>query len=213
MKERPILFSAPMVRAILEGRKTQTRRVVKDVPEWCREWGYTTFTPAGSISARGPVTDNIGEKFFPLKYGQRGDRLWVRETWSHTGDGVWSINAARLLGPGGVVYAADMEDKGDGWWPSIHMPREFSRITLEITGVRVERLSGISGSDAEAEGVFSHVSPYSLDKVYRDQRGPRAIEYFQRLWETINGPESWAANPWVWVVEFKRLAQEARAAA
>jgi hypothetical protein len=192
VKERPILFSAPMVRAILEGRKTQTRRVVKDVPEWCRDWGYTTFTPKGSISARGPVEDNVGEKFFRLKYGAPGDRLWVRETWSHTGVGVWSIGAARLAGRCGVVYAADIDGKSEGWWPSIHMPREFSRITLEITGVRVLRLQDISYADAQAEGwppwdAFDPITWYSV------------------LWRDINGAESWSANPWVWVVEFKRV--------
>jgi hypothetical protein len=192
MKERPILFSAPMVRAILECRKTQTRRVVKDVPEWCREWGYTAFTPSGFISARGPVEDNIGEKFFRLKYGATGDRLWVRETHARAGcksncghlgcHTIYRADDKAALGAYGAVK----------WTPAIHIPRWASRITLEITGVRVERLRDISYGDAQAEGwppgdEFDPVTWYSV------------------LWRDINGAESWAANPWVWVIEFKRV--------
>ena len=146
-KERPIIFSGPMIRAILEGRKTQTRRIVKP---------------------------NCLSKLSP--YGRTGDRLWVRETWGHNPEGP------------GYVYRSDgdfdMKFHGDRWRPSIHMPRWASRITLEVTGVRVERLQDINEEDALAEGV-EHA--------------------FRSLWESINGPGSWDANPWVWVVEFRRV--------
>lgn len=173
MKERPILFSGPMVRAILEGRKTQTRRVVKPQP--------------AHIAGIGTVLniDTITGKACP--YGKPGDRLWVRETW----DGV------RLDGGGALVsYRADGDKPvtDDGrWHPSIHMPRWASRITLEVVSVRVERLQEISEEDAMAEGV-------ALAENYR---GP--VAHFASLWEQINGLGSWNANPWVWVVEFRRV--------
>jgi hypothetical protein len=180
MKERPILFSAPMVRALLAGSKTQTRRIVKDK----------------HIDAAPPVC------FFQwlrenCPYGQTGDRLWVRET--------WIPRAAESA----ALYRADYDDaqasglagmySDRGWRPSIHMPRWASRILLEITGVRVERLQDISDHDALAEGV-------SPDMGLRWQSGddtPRGM--YGELWESINGPGSWAADPWVWVVEFKRV--------
>lgn len=199
MKERPILFSAPMVRAILAGTKTQTRRVVKG---WPLEWLLPpiSFTPeyvADPANAACP-------------YGQPGGRLWVRETWMAdppiTDD--WpstqfsgckprdhSLIPDRYRKPEHCLYRADGRDDLHGWTPGIHMPRWSSRITLEVTGVRVERLQDISASDAIAEGI-PRGGPENPDGI--EQR-----EYRQ-LWEQINGPGSWDANPWVWVVEFKR---------
>lgn len=185
MADRPILFSWPMVRAILTGTKTQTRRVVKPAPDW---------KPVG------------------CPYGQPGDRLWVRET--HYLHGVWSVrkddggkrrwtfHPSRDMGvqftePNGFIKGRSTTVHG--WYrrPSIHMPRWASRITLEVTGVRVERLQDISEADAIAEGVNNSLHLPG---------GRFARENFAHLWWTINGDGSWEANPWVWVVEFRRVA-------
>ena len=191
-KERPILFSAPMVRAILAGTKTQTRRVVKGAPE---DWSPVqpqvyapTIVDRHGFEQPGPdafgAGDAQGDHWIRCPYGQPGDRLWVRETWAQHG-----VSA---------VYRADSGDRPAGagmWRPSIHMPRWASRITLEVTGVKVERLQGISEADAIAEGIpQSDVSPPDM-----------GVFAYRQLWESINGPGSWDANPWVWCVSFKRV--------
>lgn len=217
MKERPILFSAPMVRAIRDGRKTQTRRVVKpQPPEWVDRFGYTCFTPKGSISGRGNYKDHGPcEKFFKCPYGIKGDRLWVRETFANLALETWEPVLA---------YRADGEmtlPPGVRWRPSIHMPRWASRLTLEITGVRVERLQGIGEEDALSEGMSS-VRNHEFDLRHwpewrrefdaacaagiKPPLGPGFTQTFQALWGDINGAASWQANPWVWVVEFRRAA-------
>jgi len=173
MTERPILFSAPMVRALLAGTKTQTRRALRDGTWWTPEHGVIRMAPAGLACT--------GFAHVACPYGKPGNRLWVRETWAQHG-----LRA---------VYRADGDERPTGagaWRPSIHMPRKLSRITLEVTGVRVERLQDISTSDCWAEGIPSSPDVDPLHE-YRD------------LWESINGTGSWDANPWVWVVEFKRL--------
>ena len=211
-KERPILFSAPMVRAILAGTKTQTRRVVKpqprrvdcgvpfgDAPAWAR-------AEPGSMVMRCP-------------YGQPGDRLWARETWARDDeDGVLMYRADV-----GRDMNANAWEQGrlEGapryrWRPSIHMPRWASRITLEITGVRVERLQDISEGDAIAEGVNRfHGMLKDEDAAAFNRIGPVEFNGFPIirygvLWESINGPASWDANPWVWVVEFNRVGAQAQ---
>lgn len=189
MKEKPILFSGPMVRAILEGRKTQTRRVVKR-------------NASGRVELRGKqwhIEDPNAIKACP--YGQPGERLWVKETHQ------WCECC------GSVDYAADVNrpnqcrscDHSLGKWrPSIFMFRRSSRITLEIVAVRVERLQEISEADAIAEGIERSGSDWeSYDK--RFDRFMMAESSYRSLWESINGEGSWAANPWVWVVEFKKL--------
>ena len=192
MKERPILFSAPMVRAILDGTKTQTRRVVKHCK--CKITGaeLAACEIAGEVNA-GDYTN--------CPYGQPGNRLWVRETWAapHSEDArpPSAIQCDWMR----IHYAATEDRGGLLWRPSIHMPRWASRITLEVTGVRVERLHDISAEDAIAEGV----------RVHEDHHGkPRGsiyspVQAYRDLWESINGAGSWDANPWVWVVEFKRV--------
>jgi hypothetical protein len=185
MTERPILFSAPMVRAILDGGKTQTRRVVKSK----REPVLIPFAALQSemqehlelLGWRQWTKGHLGP---PCPYGQPGDRLWVRESFAKDSDG--------------YVYKATCP-----WWdsligkkPSIHMPRDASRITLEITDVRVERLQHISEVDAQAEGAF-----FAPDAAYKNS----FKQGFENLWQSINGPESWDANPWVWVVSFKQV--------
>lgn len=192
-RERPILFKDDMIRAILEGRKTQTRRIVK--PCKCKE-SLCELAPheiAGEIN-RGHYRN--------CPYGKPGDRLWVRENFLQLMHG--------QVTDGRVKYCASIDPrstgtpKNDGYWwrkrPSIHMPRWASRITLEITDVRVERLQDISIDDAKAEGSPTH--GHSGAEI-------SARKGFRHLWGRINGHESWDANPWVWVIEFKRISPEA----
>lgn len=201
-QKRPILFSGSMVRAILDGTKTQTRRVISPVQP--RDDG---LWPAG----RDPVPD--------CPFGAPGDRLWVRETFGLTlehDDNGEPTNARRVLDGDGVphwvVYRADHPNwvwtDGDGyagpslWRPSIHMPRWASRLMLEVASVRVERLHDISEEDARAEGV----EPTVIDDGAVLHRYP-ARRHFQALWENINGPGSWERNDWCWVVGFRRVEQ------
>lgn len=193
MKERPILFSGPMVRAILEGRKTQTRRVMKTPPD--------TFEDAASVLSACP-------------FGKAGDRLWVRETWAEVPRVTDNGPKHKTKGDGtGATWRADWQGNPSGfkWRPSIHMPRWASRITLEITGVRVERLQVISKADAMKEGLEGRdwlgPAQFTDDKGRTVHGDP--VSVFRELWESINGPDSWSLNPWVWVIEFKTVTGEA----
>lgn len=188
-KERPILFSAPMVRAILEGRKTQTRRVAKGVVAVHSRTGEAM----ADIDSNGPRV--------ACPYGHLGDRLWVRETWRHIDGGAVYDAAGGIMDSHDpeTIYRASRPSYPGPWKPSIYMPRWASRILLEVVSVRVERLNEISPSDALSEGVFCPEFGYA-------QNGERApVGLFAGLWEDINGPGSWEANPWVWVVEFKMV--------
>ena len=204
MNERPILFSGPMIRAILANTKTQTRRIFKpDRMTWDANGRYTTYAMRGgelSITGSGPFKPSSWLHYCP--YGQPGgDRLYVRETWAapHAYDHL----PPRLIPQDARIHYAATEDRGGLLWrPSIHMPRWASRITLEVTGVRVEALQDIDMADALAEGI-SDTGALILDSAGNEQGGP--IAEYAVLWEQINGPDSWAANPWVWVVEFRRL--------
>lgn len=200
MKERPILFSAPMVRALLAGTKTQTRRAMKPQPtEFVGGPGVTLQD--GSPAPLIPLDDSVEPygREIACPYGKPGDRLWVRETWHDASSSLHSC----------ALYRADGIDLHcDKWTPSIHMPRWASRITLEITSVRVERLQEISIEDAKAEGawgpddsIVQKVADYFGTDIF--SANPRKA--FQMLWESINGPDSWAANPWVWAIEFRRV--------
>lgn len=212
MTERPIIFSGPMVRAIIDGRKTQTRRIVNPQPaEWIESFGFSMFTPDGHISGRGNYKDKgPAEKFYKLPYKVK-DRLWVRETcwFDPIDDYLWTPNPT-------VVYRADGDvhfEKGHGWTPSIHMPKWAARIWLEVTGVRVERLQDISEEDAIAEGCrpyFDHENPDIVTGPNGSQTpmaplmGP--LDDFKRLWDSLNAKRApWASNPWVWVIEFRRM--------
>lgn len=214
MKERPILFSGPMVRALLSGQKTQTRRVVKmpsgfdffagrdDDKDNPVNWGGEDESGAWWALADGDDIDHV----LPCPYGQPGDRLWVRETIRKTGEF-----------PGGYAtseYVADGAPTVADAWPwqrptlvSIHCPRGLSRITLEVTSVRVERLQDISETDAAAEGIIQYEDELGYGTGYPDTDqniAETASGAFRKLWESINGPGSWGANPWVWVVDFKK---------
>lgn len=210
IKERPILFSAPMVRAILEGRKTVTRREVKKKAALdCLAAG---FEPAFLAL---PGNADL------CPYGKVGDRLWVRETWYcdhlEVTRGPYlkpdDLDIGEALNNGTLVYAADglapYEQEQPTWKPSIHMPRWACRILLEITDVRVERLNAISDEQALAEGVRLYTDHaelgnwYHVDGIETYSAEPR--KSFELLWSLINGADSWTANPWVWVVEFKRV--------
>ncbi len=230
MKERPILFSGPMVNEILADRKVQTRRIIRCacnsmhngrlIGDWAlsepprkwdgeeRLWRFrgTNRPEIGDWieSCQTAVDDHV---MSPVRcpYGQPGDRLWVRECWTLEdlpGDGerlIWrSDMAASWRSERSDVFYLPSSYQPERWRPSIHMPRWASRINLEVTGVRVERLQDITEADARAEGVFAMpLPPRSKSTPYRAS--------FKALWEEINGPGSWDLNPWVWVVSFARL--------
>ena len=205
MKERPILFSAPMVRALLAGTKTQTRRVVKLKP-----WHQIEERDDGAPWPWMYDGERDADHWLPCPYGQPGDRLWVREGFSgprcmEAQDGCAATPPSKWGESSRIWYWADGDPPTYGDWtrprprPSIHMPRWASRITLEVTGVRVERLQDISEADAVAEGVKNSLHLPG---------GRFATENFAHLWWSINGDGSWEANPWVWVVEFKRIEGE-----
>lgn len=202
MKERPILFSAPMVRALLAGTKTQTRRIAKPVRH--PDLG-NVYAPGALVLEHEP--QHVIDRCCPC--GRPGDRLWVREAFMHEpADYCWEASVSIPCRPAETVYRADFPNSqpGEGWKPSIHMPRNLSRILLEITGVRVERLQDISQADAQAEGAPpGHPSIDQISREFGYPDFPRS--WYAQLWEEINGPGSWTQNPWVWVVEFKRVQQ------
>lgn len=193
-----------MVRALLAGTKTQTRRVVKPQPEYDADMlgGVYMFTPPKGVGsntafayAKDPAKSSLLLATCP--YGQPGSRLWVRETlfWSAHEDS-WCYQAGNdqlMIEPTARILLTPKPAI-----PSIHMPREASRLLLEVVSVRVERLQDIGAHDALAEGV---------EYQYRNDCPPdeRAITAYKELWASINGPDSWDANPWVWCMEFKRL--------
>lgn len=238
VREHPILFSAPMVRAILDGRKTQTRRVVKrtkapecdllTAPQWAKP-GEAVF-----LESANPVRGLT--LLCRCPYGVPGDRLWVKET--HYAFGHWEPVAfskprkrkgrqrwkfvpdsseIRYDAPTDFRKGRHAKDPGTPAWhkrSSLHMPRKASRLTLEITGVRVERLQDISTNDAHAEGYQRESFYRELDKAERigslaRLTGSKADnppkKWYSDLWDSINRKGSWAANPWVWVVEFRRV--------
>lgn len=179
---RPILFSGPMIRSILAGEKTQTRRILSPQPGYVEEiLGI-------------PYHGKNWDKVVKCPCGRKGDRLYVRETWAevpHPAPGP----KCKMVGPRGFTFRADWNGNPSGfkWRPSIHMPKLASRITLEVVDVRLEHLGDISVSDAIAEGVGGTTS---ITPCY-------ARERFKTLWESISGPGSWDLNPWVWAVSFR----------
>lgn len=225
MKECQILFNGPMVRAILERRKTQTRRVCRLQPH---DAAGMVWWPDGAGTDTGTSGGAPGIYLKKCPYGELGDRLWVREAFAYS-----------VIDPEGLPPEDDPENydiiyrstyQQGGWWtdgegnaikapwkPSIHMPRWASRITLEITGVRVERLQDISEEDARSEGIaMRQISNGDPRTGCRDVFGlscddnawaSSASQAYKDLWESIKGPGSWESNPWVWVVEFKRVSE------
>lgn len=204
MKERPILFSAPMVRAILEGRKSQTRRVVKDTGLYAID---------ASIHGEEVARRELAALATRCPYGQSGDQLWVREAFSgphcmDASDGCKAVPPSKWGDCSRIWYWADGNPTEGDWTrprPSIHMPRWASRINLEITGVRVERLQDISEDDCLAEGI-AQVVREKLPGIQQcgeyDTIDVDPVAEYRDLWESINGTGSWDMNPWVFVVEF-----------
>lgn len=208
-----MIFNGEMVRAILDGRKTQTRRIMKVQPSdgfhpthngYDLDLNAHWYTP-GVVDKNGYLQPAKKEVFgvadenegYTCPFGAVGDRIWVRETFCAVPDHDEPAGCSALL------YAADGNGPYGKWTPSIHMPRCASRITLEITGVRVERLNSISEEDAQAEGMEltgwrpTYSDPDSGGEVWTP------YDNFAQLWESIYGEGSWQANPWVWVIEFK----------
>lgn len=179
MNSRPILFSGPMVRAILGGYKTQTRRIVK--PQ------RTVYEDAGRMMWAGTGYGTEAKNHCP--FGVPGDELWVRETFT-----------PRYFDDGKTAYRADFSHlygKAPRWKPSIHMPRSHSRLTLEITGIEVERLQATSEIDAKSEGILGCIGRPCT-------QGCKSLPVFREVWDELYGPGSWDLNPWVWKISFKR---------
>lgn len=217
MKERGMIFNGEMVRALLSGRKTQTRRPVKfpvhDKNLGCELAGNEL---AGELSAG---------NYLNSAFGKPGDRIWVRETFqgplfNYEQMDKYLEDSSKFEKPEFCQYAADgghrpeYQDADDnlrhGWRPSIHMPRWASRILLEITNVRVERLNAISEEDAEAEGIdmealYDSQDCYDCIADHNMTGRPTVTGAFKYLWESIYGEEGWKSNPWVWVIEVKRV--------
>ena len=214
MPIKPILFNTEMVRAILDGRKSCTRRIVKGFIPNKAVWGYTAFTPKGCISCRGTFADGYGEKFFKLPC-KPGDILYVRETWC-----ALPVNeAGHMRGHSVYYYKADRDLRPEGWrgnWhPSIHMPKEAARIWLKVTDVRVERLQDITYNGALREGSegirCDHVAlgvHGCTDCMNTGWIEPPQVEFMQIWNSTIKKSDlnryGWDANPWAWVIEFER---------
>lgn len=230
MADRGILFSAPMVRALLGGRKTQTRRLLKHMPphpdhnnvvhEPRHDAPYFDAYCGGKKTALNPrgMTDHWCWWTRDDRCGHGckvpyipGDRLWVRETWSHTGDHVFEIYQARMAGRWGVIYRADDDLRWPHakWWPSIFLPREFSRITLTVTDVRVERLQAISREDAIAEGLIHKpgvIEPdwWMLPEPLHQGTFLSPVAAYSWLWNSLHDKpgERWDDDPWVVAVNF-----------
>lgn len=205
MKERGIIFSAPMVQAILEGRKTQTRRLVKPAPAYpdCFDGLRMEYNhDRQCIDIWNPGATLPGN-YWRCPFGRVGDRLWVRETFSYRDYG--TVNEPALSDE--IWYWADGNPSYGNWTrpkPCIHMPAWASRITLEVMGVRVERLQEISNADALIEGGRCMNGDKWRDGV--DAHGADWPRYWYRdLWNSIHGEGAWDENPWVWVIEFKKV--------
>nr|DAU92180.1 MAG TPA: ASCH domain protein [Bacteriophage sp.] len=219
MPIKPILFNTEMVRAILDGRKDATRRIVKGFIPDDAVWGYTAFTPKGYISCRGTFADGYGEKFFKLPC-EPGDILYVRETWqcwrAHRYEATADVrfraggDDVRLQFANGNTDSIDRLDydtfvhkwfsHNGEWKPSLFMPKVAARIWLKVTDVRVERLQDMTDDDAEAEGCFDYTST--------------ALGFFDVWDSTIKKSDldryGWNANPWVWVIKFERCEKPER---
>jgi len=218
MIERPILFNAEMVNAILDGRKSQTRRVMRRQPddvEYFKHGKVTTDTNAENAILRCYNNPKGFKKCAsgwlagatyktPFSEFNVGDRLWVRETFRlfDSDECPHSDFPCGCPSWGTPLYRASHDClDGEKWTPSIHMPRSASRILLEITNVRVERLQSISDEDAKAEGFDYSTHPSAIEMGY----AIGARTNFRHTWEQIYGANAWNKNPWVWVVEFKKL--------
>lgn len=220
MKERGMIFNSEMVRALLDGRKTQTRRIMKVQPEPSKSRPGDFWFSSKKLESMVHVSDLVPGNspiadchlFFQehcCQFGTVGDRIWVRETWAEAGASAPDLKLYRANYPAHVPTHYENVPPAEDvrWTPSIHMPRWASRILLEITDIRVEQLNDISEEDARAEGIvdggcLNCGEPEPCGCVNPD---PSATDAFAYLWQSIYGQENWNANPWVWVIEFKRI--------
>ena len=218
--ERGMIFNGEMVRAILDGRKTQTRRIMKVQPQpsksrpgdfWFSSKKLESMVHVSDLApGNSPISDcHLFFQEHCCPFGTVGDRIWVRETWAEAGAGAPDLKLYRANYPAHVPTHYENVPPAEDvrWTPSIHMPRWASRITLEITGVRVERLNDISEEDARAEGIIDGgcLNCGEPEPCNCSNPAPDATDAFAYLWQSIYGQENWNANPWVWVMEFKRI--------
>lgn len=198
VKERPILMHARSINGILKGRKTQTRRIMKQQPSvTSKSDGLWPDEKAQFVRNRAQYIRDC------CPYGQPGDRLWARETWG--GDDLCGF-AYRADHPDWPRFQGDGEQPDSKWKPSIHMPRKASRLSLEITGIRVERVQDISEADAKSEGCQAADYATGRECILDPSMGSYRL-HFQSLWDDTNGKGAWDRNDWCWVVDFKRIAQ------
>lgn len=206
-----------MVRAIIEGRKTQTRRIVKPKDEPKGFWGRREYEGEERMFSRIELAPSDARPWWEVggingaedhnPYGKPGDRIWVKETWKP--DPSWGQSSSptmEIQEGSNILYRSTLPEghakqEFGKWRPSIFMRRWMSRITLEVTAVRAERLQNISTEDCREEGCGSAEIPWRADGTTSHPW----VDTYKRLWESINGPDSWAANPWVWVVEFRKI--------
>lgn len=223
MTERGMIFNGEMVRAILDGRKTQTRRIMKVQPQpsksrqgdfWFSSKKLESMVHVSDLApGNSPIADcHLFFQEHCCPFGTVGDRIWVRETWAEAGAGAPDLKLYRANYPAHVPSHYENVPPAEDirWTPSIHMPRWASRILLEITDVRVERLNSISEEDCWAEGIEAVDGLFENTEIidmalkigccFEDSK-----PMFALLWQSIYGADSWQANPWVWVVEFKRI--------
>jgi hypothetical protein len=222
-KQRPILFSAAMVRALLAGTKTQTRRALKhqpiDIIQMPEPPAPVTSSHHRPIQQWVTLEQRVPEprgKVVRCRFGIPGDSLWVRETWQriyerHDGQRFTEARPGFQYRRSWIEYAATSSEPPPKWRPSIHMPRAHCRIILRITDIRVERLQDITEADAMAEGIIKVGQRWEADGIVATPDGAR--DAYKSVWNYINGRDAWDANPWVWALSFERVAQVARAAA
>jgi len=219
VQEKPILFSGAMVRKIIEDLKTNTRRVMKPQPflEHGKDgsWWFLDRSKDGYGKTNSAWKDGDKPFWTYCPYGKPGDRLWVRESFIHV-DATYCYEASTSIpvDPARTIYRADETDPGYGpWKPSIHMPRDLSRLTLEIVSVKVERVQDISEEDAKAEGCpviqVTHHPCSEIERLIKQKHGVGtypAKRHFQFLWDSINAKTNpWSSNPWVWCITFRRI--------
>lgn len=210
-RERPILFNREMVRAVLDGRKTQTRRIMNPQPEFEQGYEAPHEHEIGIFWKDEESLDSIEHLISLCPYGKPGDELWVRETWQ-----TWCefdhLSPGKLPEDADIQYPATCDHWVSKERPSIHMPRWASRIQLKITNVRVERLLDISEQDALAEGIARSTRRVlgGHETIYKDYvdvghyfHSPK--KSFESLWVSINGPDSWDSNPYLWVIQFEKI--------
>lgn len=225
MKERGIIYSAPMVLALRAGRKTQTRRIVKPAPIADTRFSGGFHVPSSKRTEGAQISVEAPYVGLACPYGKPGDVLWTRETWmpDPPRDGTWSHVAfdgckprdmslipERFRAPAHCIYRATWEGSPlVGWVPAIHMFRWASRMAHELTQVRCQQLQDISEADAIAEGIERYAGPLRwvryLDAVTGEAKHSTARDAYFSLWEHLHGPGSVDANPWLWAMSFKEV--------